>query len=374
MHVHRPFRATGFLALFLASLGITSSRAQEGACCKPDESCVVIPPGQCQVLGGYYLGDGTTCDPDPCGIPFGACCFPGYCIMTLEPDCNDQSGLFMGDGTRCDFNPCPPPTGACCTAGVCDVRTQDQCFGSDQYYLGDYTVCEPTSCDPPHGCGGPTPRGGRADVIETLIGHGVVTGRGGGDCGTLQFTADGSYENGIAWDYLGVRAPYFGGFAECYTGEGAVCAAVFDFTQIGAQSDATLDVYLWDDEGGCPGNVICVKQDVLPGPIAFWPQVSRHEVPLAGCCVPSTWWIGYWPNWPNQGIAQWFIGLDLDGPTAGCAKTCAVPGIGYPSGWQDVATIWHSPCQSLGIGARVTPCMPVAVERGTWGRVKLLYR
>ena len=140
MHVHRPFRATGFLALFLASLGITSSRAQEGACCKPDESCVVIPPGQCQVLGGYYLGDGTTCDPDPCGIPFGACCFPGYCIMTLEPDCNDQSGLFMGDGTRCDFNPCPPPTGACCTAGVCDVRTQDGPLNETALYFSLHFV------------------------------------------------------------------------------------------------------------------------------------------------------------------------------------------------------------------------------------------
>ncbi len=36
-----------------------------GACCLT-AGCTVLLPGQCASAGGIYLGDGTTCEPDPC--------------------------------------------------------------------------------------------------------------------------------------------------------------------------------------------------------------------------------------------------------------------------------------------------------------------
>ncbi len=38
----------------------------EGACCLPDGSCLVAQAGQCQEQHGTYMGDGTTCEPNPC--------------------------------------------------------------------------------------------------------------------------------------------------------------------------------------------------------------------------------------------------------------------------------------------------------------------
>lgn len=38
-----------------------------GACCRPDGACRQLSQGACaQLCGGSYLGDGTTCSPDPC--------------------------------------------------------------------------------------------------------------------------------------------------------------------------------------------------------------------------------------------------------------------------------------------------------------------
>ena len=66
------------------------------------------------------------------------------------------------------------------------------------------------------------------------------------------------------------------------------------------------------------------------------------------------------------------LGRDLDGP-GGCAMTNIAPGIGYPTGWQNVSVTW-GPTQALGIGAEVTPCDPVPTMESSWGRVKSLYR
>ncbi len=172
-------------------------------------------------------------------------------------------------------------------------------------------------------------------------------GRGGT---TLVFHADGSYENGYAWRYGGIVPPDYGAFAEKYPGEVEVTSALFDFSQVGNQVGQVMDVYIWDDAGGTPGAVACVVVDVDPGPIAFWPSLSRHEVPMPNCPTTDPWWVGSWTNWPQQ-ISGWFIGADVDG-NPGTPVTNYAPGIGFPTGWNDVSAAWGA-TQSLGIGAYV---------------------
>lgn len=40
-----------------------------GACCMPDSSCAIDVEVDCDLLGGTYQGDATTCEPETCGAP-----------------------------------------------------------------------------------------------------------------------------------------------------------------------------------------------------------------------------------------------------------------------------------------------------------------
>lgn len=188
------------------------------------------------------------------------------------------------------------------------------------------------------------------DAPATSVGPGAGRLEAGGTrgCGDLLMNADGTYENGYAWQYGGIVAPYFGAFAECFTTIGPVCGATFDFTAIGYQSGQTMDVYAWESAGAEPGAVACVTVGVDPGEVAFWPVLSRHVVELVGCPTTAELWIGYWGNWPND-MSGWFVGADTNG-FGGCPRTNVAPGLGYPTGWQDVSVVW-GPTQALGIGA-----------------------
>ncbi len=191
-------------------------------------------------------------------------------------------------------------------------------------------------------------------------------------CGPVLIHSDDVYESAFGWQYGGVQAPTYGAFAECYTGTGQICAAVFDLTRVsGDLPPATMDAYVWEDGGGIPGSVLCVATGHEPAPIAFWPQTSREEVPFPDCCVSGQWWIGYWPNWPGE-IARWYVAVD-DTNERGCTQTSYAPGIGYPTGWHDVTQAFGS-AQSLGIGAELVSCSPTPVRGETWSRVKAIYR
>lgn len=192
------------------------------------------------------------------------------------------------------------------------------------------------------------------------------------ECGTLLLNADGDYEAGLNWQYNGVQAPYYGAMAECYSGEGEICSAILDLTRTQADlPSATLDAFIWDDNGGQPGSVRCVALDMDPGAVEFWPLASRHAIPLPdGCCVESSWWVGYWPNWPGM-TARWLTTADVTGTTH-CPLTNIAPGIGYPTGWSNVSIVW-GPHNALGIGAEMISCNPTPIRSSTWGAVKTLY-
>ncbi|MCP4592031.1 MAG: hypothetical protein GY842_14950, partial [bacterium] len=123
--------------------------APTGACCATSGDCQQMNEWDCTSLHGpdAYQGDGTTCVPNPCPPPTGACCDPatGDCTETTQLECD---GDYQGDGTTCDPNPClPPPTGACCDppeTGDCTETSPGGCAGE---YQGDGTTCSGNPCE-----------------------------------------------------------------------------------------------------------------------------------------------------------------------------------------------------------------------------------
>ena len=80
-----------------------------GACCFVDR-CLVLSPADCFDQLGYYLGDGTTCSPNPCPDCLqpcsGVCCLPdGSCHIVYQGACDQHEGTFVG-GWSCDPSPC----------------------------------------------------------------------------------------------------------------------------------------------------------------------------------------------------------------------------------------------------------------------------
>lgn len=113
----------------------TAMEGTPGACCTMD-GCLVTPPTSCD---GTFTPGGS-CDPDPCPIHSGACCFDnGTCLLTTPDDC---PGSYHGDGSECLPGACPELGGdsACCLgSGVCEVLTERVCGEHGGTYLAAET-------------------------------------------------------------------------------------------------------------------------------------------------------------------------------------------------------------------------------------------
>lgn len=187
---------------------------------------------------------------------------------------------------------------------------------------------------------------------------------------------DGSMENGYAWGGInGVQPPDYGSWAECYQAS-YVCGVQFLFSTIpGYFQGQDMDVYVWSDDGGKPGNVLCRISGVVPGPPALWPEISIHDVQV--CCeTGEPHFAGFWGDWPGLN-AGWFVAADEAGPGDGCPRTKIAPGIGYPTGWQHPGVVpVFGACRDLGIReyAGIGDCSPTAGRETTWGALKALFR
>ena len=164
-----------FAALLVGGLSSFASAASDnpsGACCYEDPDigglvCIEVTPNECDAIGGYYYGIGTTCsDPfvecDPL-IDDAACCYEDsnlgwLCIEVEEYKCHDMggtwfAGLSCGDpAVDCDVI---DDRGACCyehpTLGlVCDFMIEEYCVDLAGYWYGPGTVCtDPfVECEP----------------------------------------------------------------------------------------------------------------------------------------------------------------------------------------------------------------------------------
>ncbi|MHC5016837.1 MAG: multicopper oxidase domain-containing protein [Planctomycetota bacterium] len=77
-----------------------------GGCCQ-GAICTIETPADCTTLGGVYQGDGTSCSPNPCVEPFGACCASnGTCTEDTQSTCEGGGGMFQGDGSTCGTVEC----------------------------------------------------------------------------------------------------------------------------------------------------------------------------------------------------------------------------------------------------------------------------
>jgi hypothetical protein len=183
-------------------------------------------------------------------------------------------------------------------------------------------------------------------------------GSGGGverdgprDCGVVSMHADDVYYAAFAWSGDGSAPPYYGAFAECYDVPGPICGIVLDLTQNGGQAGQTCDLYVWADDNGAPGPVLAMRSGVDPGPIAPWPEVSRHILSIPEITPDGPYWVGFWGNWAGA-PAGWYVGADGSSFENGCPRTNIAPGQEHPKGWTDVK-VPFLPADALGIGVQI---------------------
>gem|GEM_PF-3422030 len=125
-----------------------------GACCENDGSCT---EGATLACDGVFVPNptaGPDCLANTCN---GACCdADNQCTIGSLSDCGD--GDFIGPRSSCEPDPCENPVGACCEAEGCIERFRDQC---DTLFFSNVS-CEPDPCP--------------AEVIELCAG--VTQGEG----------------------------------------------------------------------------------------------------------------------------------------------------------------------------------------------------
>lgn len=191
------------------------------------------------------------------------------------------------------------------------------------------------------------------------------------DCtGTPFHNHDLSFEGAYAWQYGGVIPPFYGAFAEGFNlGEVWIECGAMWATRIWDWDPHPYDMYIW--EGGitsAPGNVLHVVVDCIPENVPLWPTMGENHAEI-GYAVSGEFALGYWADFSSQQCA-WFLGGDIDGP-GGFPWTCIVPGIGYPTGWQNPSIVWGQ-IRSLGLGGTHTE-IPTSVKSETWGGIKRLF-
>jgi hypothetical protein len=340
-----------------------------GACCFPDGTCSVMSIAGCQASGGAAQEPGSSCDPNPCPPPVGACCFEtGDCQRVTEEDCAQLGGEYQGDLTSCDPNPCPQPTGACCGLdGACAVTTMQICVGAGLLYLGDGTVCDPNPCPlPPGAC---CLLDGSCEVLEpsqcAMLGgdyqgnettcdpnpcpipHGACC-LPDSSCQVLDAdVCEASGGDFVGPDIACVPDP-------CPASEGACCYP--DATCL-IQTEAACLAAGGDPQGaGVPCELNTCAGSSQPGACCF--EDGSCEITLAEDCAgtfegsPSCF-----PNpCPQPPVGACCIGADCLIQTP---AECAAQGGEYLG--DDV------PCDP-------NPCLPIAGQKTSWGRIKASYR
>ncbi|MEE2907932.1 MAG: M43 family zinc metalloprotease, partial [Planctomycetota bacterium] len=165
-------------------------QASSGACCLGEECLDVQGVSECEDLGGVYLY-GRNCQFISCDFELdGACCFnEETCENVTKPvsECYLLGGTFMGEGTSCEEDPSPCAlTGACCIEVVCTLETPDVCqFSGGQFFgigsecIGDPCTQDPSSCLPELTFGSDSyPGGKRGRAVSTKGGLILIGARG----------------------------------------------------------------------------------------------------------------------------------------------------------------------------------------------------
>ncbi|MBI4716435.1 MAG: hypothetical protein HY763_01400 [Planctomycetes bacterium] len=131
-----------------ADPGCAGAAACVGACCASDGVCTGGgDAAACASAGGTYQGNGTTCTPNPCPPPSGACCtIGGGCAELTQSGCDVVPNAgWAGPLTTCSDTFPPneiPGIGNSCCDGL-----DNDCDGMAD--LDDAADCPPDACSPP---------------------------------------------------------------------------------------------------------------------------------------------------------------------------------------------------------------------------------
>jgi hypothetical protein len=115
-----------------------------GACCFDFGLCVDLYEPECFEQEGSFLGEGTSCNPNPCP---GACCFPDHsCEVLTEGECSDQGGVCWRGTMTCNPNPCPlilrvPEKFATIQAALDQACDGDTVLVAPGVYTAERTAC-----------------------------------------------------------------------------------------------------------------------------------------------------------------------------------------------------------------------------------------
>ncbi|MFC1572441.1 right-handed parallel beta-helix repeat-containing protein [Candidatus Eisenbacteria bacterium] len=137
-----------FEAVCLGAMGLLSEPGTacgpipETAACCIGSVCAVLADSDCSVLGGVWLAEVTTCEPDPC-TPV-ACCIDDTCQLLSPSDCDDLGGDWPLDVHSCDTDPCVEA--ACCSDSTCLVLYEADCLHLGGNWLDGLSNCVPNPC------------------------------------------------------------------------------------------------------------------------------------------------------------------------------------------------------------------------------------
>ncbi len=112
----------------------------DGACCIHGV-CSILSEDDCVTSSGFYFGNGTDCEPNPCD-GLGCCSGPSSCVTTPETDC---AFTWEGPGVFC----CVGSGGAC--SNCIEALNESCCISLDGTfgYCCDLSVnecCDDTCC------------------------------------------------------------------------------------------------------------------------------------------------------------------------------------------------------------------------------------
>ena len=158
-----------------------------GACCRAGGCLQLVTEADCESapLNGVYAGDGTNCADSVCVA--GACCdLLGGCSEVFEVQC---TGDFSGPGTSCTPNPCTQPEGACCIDTFCQGgQTLADCVGAAGAWAGPFTTCSPNPC--PICSDGDADQDGDVDLRDFAVFQTCYGLTGSGDCECIDMNND----------------------------------------------------------------------------------------------------------------------------------------------------------------------------------------